>query len=205
MTLNSNLHFWSNVSGIYDVIMKKSRTAYSQMYALIRERLTPDMQVLELATGTGLIAIAVANSAKSIEAIDFSPDMIATAKRKPTPPNVSFSVQDACNLPYADDSFDCAIISNALHIMPNPEVALQNIHRVLKRDGLLIAPTFVHASSGLRGRISAQVMALVGFKLHHRWTASEYRTFLENNGFLVQRVKILKSNFPLAYIEAVRQ
>ena len=37
------------------------------------------------------------------------------------------------------------IVSNALHIIPQPEKALQEIKRVLKDDGVLIAPTFTHA------------------------------------------------------------
>ena len=36
------------------------------------------------------------------------------------------------------------IASNALHIVPQPEKALAEIHRVLKDDGVLIAPTFTH-------------------------------------------------------------
>lgn len=202
MTVYSGLRFWNRVSGIYDLVMKKSRPAYAQMYALIRARLTPDMRVLELATGTGLIALAVADSAKSIEATDFSPAMIAAARKKPAPANVSFSVQDACRLPYADGSFDCAIISNALHIMPDPAAALHSIRRVLKPGGLLIAPTFVHAENDLKGKISARVMALAGFKLHHSWKAVEYQAFLEENGFSVRTLKVLASDFPLAYIEA---
>ena len=48
-------------------------------------------------------------------------------------------------LPYAEVSFDVVIVSNALHIVPQPEKALAEIHRVLKDDGVLIAPTFTHS------------------------------------------------------------
>lgn len=174
MSGHGDLRFWGRMSGIYDLFMRKNHTAYAQMYALIRARLTPDMRVLELATGTGLIALAVADSAKSIEATDFSPEMIAAARKKLAPANVSFSVQDACRLPYADGSFDCVIIANALHIMPDPSAALQSIGRVLRPGGLLIAPTFVHADNRLGGRIGARAMALAGFRLRQRWTAAEY-------------------------------
>ena len=43
-----------------------------------------------------------------------------------------FSVQDMFRLPYADRSFDVVIVSNALHIVPQPEKALAEIQRVLK-------------------------------------------------------------------------
>ena len=43
--------------------------------------------------------------------------------------------------------FDAAVISNALHIMPEPEKALAEIRRVLKPGGILIAPTFMAVGS----------------------------------------------------------
>ena len=52
--------------------------------------------------------------------------------------------RDTCKLRYADDSFDVVIIANALHIIPEPEKALAEMRRVLKKDGILIAPNFIH-------------------------------------------------------------
>lgn len=198
----TNYSFWNRIAGIYDVIIRKDNKAYTQMYSLIRSRLSSNMHVLELAAGPGLISIAIADSVSSIETTDFSLKMIAEANKKTVPGNVTFSVQDACNLPYKDGSFDCVIISNALHIMPNPELALQNIWRVLKNDGVLIAPTFTHASNDRGGKIKAQFMKLFGFKAYHIWTAEQYCTFLGNNGFYIEHKQILKSDFPLTYVEA---
>lgn len=65
------------------------------------------------------------------------------------------TVQDMFNLPYADKSFDVVIVSNALHIVPEPEKALREIRRVLRDDGVLIAPTFTHLGNGLFGKIRA--------------------------------------------------
>ncbi len=198
----ANYSFWNCFAGIYDVFMKKDNNAYKEMYSLIRRRLCPDMHILELATGTGLISLAIADRVNHVEATDFSPKMIAEAKKKMIPDNVNFSVQDACYLPYEDRSFDCVIISNALHIMPNPELALQNISRVLKNDGVLIAPTFTHAGNDRKGRIKARIMELFGFKAYHKWTTERYYEFLENNGFCIRFKQVLKSDFPLTYVEA---
>jgi phosphatidylethanolamine/phosphatidyl-N-methylethanolamine N-methyltransferase len=204
MKERTNRSFWDHISGIYDRFMKKDQNAYGEMIRLIRERVTPNMELLELATGTGLIALAIADRVRRIEATDFSPNMISEAKKKAVLPNVRFSVQDACNLPYEDKSFDCVVISNALHIMPEPELALENIRRVLKDDGVLIAPTFTHAENGRSGKVKAALMERFGFHAYHKWTQQEYCAFLEQNGFSVCREQVLKSDFPLTYAEAAK-
>ena len=88
--------------------------------------------MLELATGTGLIAKHIVNAAAHIEATDASAEMIAEAKRDTHSAKLHFSVQDMFRLPYAEESFDVVIVSNALHIVPQPEKALAEIRRVLK-------------------------------------------------------------------------
>lgn len=54
---------------------------------------------------------------------------------------------------YISDYFEVVVISNALHIMPEPQKALKEIDRVLKENGLLIAPTFINANLTFPKRI----------------------------------------------------
>ena len=56
---------------------------------------------------------------------------------------------------YADQSFDVVIVVNALHIVPEPEKALSEIRRVLKDDGVLVAPTFTPADNAFFGKVKA--------------------------------------------------
>ena len=44
-----------------------------------------------------------------------------------------------------NENFDCVVISNALHIMPEPEKAMQEIRRVLKKMVFCTLPTFLWA------------------------------------------------------------
>ena len=104
-------------------------------------------------------------------------------------------------LPYADRSFDAVIVANALHIVPQPEKALAEIRRVLKDDGVLIAPTFVHAENSLSGKAKAFLMKLVGFPLKSKWTQADYLAFLRQNGWTLRRTEVLKASFPLCYAE----
>ena len=59
-----------------------------------------------------------------------------------------FSVQDMRYLPYADGSFEVVIAANVLHLLPEPDKALDEAARVLAPGGLLIVPTFTHAGEG---------------------------------------------------------
>ena len=195
--------FWDKNAGRYDRFMRKDRAAYEEMYALIRP-VVKAKTVLELATGTGLIAKHIVNAAAHIEATDASAEMIAEAKRDNPSAKLHFSVQDMFRLPYAEESFDVVIVSNALHIVPQPEKALAEIHRVLKDDGVLIAPTFTHAENSIFGMIRAFFMRLAGFPLHSRWTSEEYLRFLRQNGWAVRKSAIMKASFPLTYAECVK-
>ena len=201
--MQEHKNFWDKNAGRYDRFMRKDGAAYEMMYEMIQP-VVRHRTVLELATGTGLIAKHIVNAAAHIEATDASPEMIAEAKRDNHSAKLHFSVQDMFRLPYAEESFDVVIVSNALHIVPQPEKALAEIRRVLKDDGVLIAPTFTHAGNSFSGKVRAFFMKRVGFPLHSKWTSEEYLRFLRQNGWSVRKSVVLKASFPLTYAECVK-
>ena len=202
IAIQEHKNFWDKNAGRYDRFMRKDRAAYDEMYELIRP-VVRHKTVLELATGTGLIAKHIVNAAAHIEATDASAEMITEAKRTRSA-KLHFSVQDMFRLPYANQSFNVVIVSNALHIVPQPEKALQEIKRVLKDDGVLIAPTFTHAGNSFSGMVRAFFMRMAGFPLHSKWTREEYLRFLRQNGWAVRKSAVLKASFPLTYAECVK-
>ena len=107
-----DMAFWNRNAGRYDRFMRKDAAAYEQMYALIRP-VVRHKNVLELATGTGLIAKQIVSAAAAVEATDASPEMIREAGRGNHSAKLHFSVQDMFQLPYAGRSFDVVIVSNA--------------------------------------------------------------------------------------------
>ena len=195
--------FWDRTTKIYNHFMKKDHKAYKQMYSLIYP-VVRHKQVLELATGTGLIAKHIVRSADHIEATDASQETIEQAKQGVKSTKLYFSVQDMFHLPYADQSFDVVIVSNALHIVPEPERALAEIRRMLKDDGILVAPTFTHAGNDFRGKVKAFFMKLAGFPLHSKWTSADYLSVLRENGWTVRKSTVLKASFPLTYAECAK-
>ena len=182
-------NFWNKNAKRYDRFMRKDRAAYEKLYELIRP-VVKARTVLELAAGTGLIAKNIVRAASHIEVTDASEEMIAEAKRN----NRSAKLA----------AMFVVIVSNALHIVPQPEKALAEIRRVLKDDGVLIAPTFTHGNDTLRDRIKLFFMKLAGFPLNSRWSSADYLAFLRQNGWTVRKSAVLKGSFPLTYAECVK-
>ena len=201
--MRNSQNFWDKNAGRYDRFMRKDAAAYEQMYELLRP-VVRQKTVLDLATGTGVIAKHIVRYADHIEATDASQEMIEQAKQGVKSTKLYFSVQDMFHLPYADQSFDVVIVVNALHIVSEPEKALSEIRRVLKDDGVLVAPTFTHADNAFFGKVKAFFMKLAGFPLHSKWTSHEYLAFLRENGWTVQKSTVLKASFPLTYAECVK-
>ena len=67
--MQEHKNFWDKNAGRYDRFMRKDRAAYDEMYKLIRP-VVRHKTVLELATGTGLIAKHIVNAATHIEALE---------------------------------------------------------------------------------------------------------------------------------------
>lgn len=201
MKEKDNKGFWDRWAKRYDFAMSGDGRTYAQIVSRMKKVLNKEMTVLELACGTGLLSVRIARSVKLLEATDFSEEMIRQAKAKAHSSRLHFSVQDATSLPYTPETFDAVVISNALHIMPEPEKALAEIRRVLKPGGLLIAPTFTAAGS-LCGRMRIRIMELSGFKVFHKWTPQGYLDFLKANGFEITCRKTFDGGLKLTYAEA---
>lgn len=198
-----NKKIWDLYAPIYEKAMRADRKVYRFMYDRI-PKVIEGKEVLEIATGPGLLAKHVAYAAKRMIATDYSDGMIAEARKGEYPDNLSFEVADATKLPYDDDSFDVVLIANALHIMPNPEKALKEIDRVLKSKGILIAPNFVKHKGGFISRTWSGILKIAGVKFEHQWQTEDYKEFLEKNGWKVKNCKEMKARISMVYVECVR-
>lgn len=107
-------------------------------------------RVLDLATGSGDLALAIARELPQadITAADFSPEMLAIARRKGVERTI---VADALKLPFADASFDAVTIAFGLRNMADWSAALREAARVLNAHGHLLVLDFSVPTGGLRG------------------------------------------------------
>ncbi|MEL6606412.1 MAG: class I SAM-dependent methyltransferase, partial [Cyanobacteria bacterium J06614_10] len=118
--------------------------AYQKKLAVTREYFRPDMEVLEIGCGTGSTAILHASYVKHIRAIDFSGGMIAIAKEKAAAEqihNVTFEQATIEALDVPDQSLDAVLGLSILHLLPEKEAAIAQVHQMLKPGGLFVTST----------------------------------------------------------------
>lgn len=99
--------------------------------------------VLDLAAGTAVSTVELAQSGAHCIAADFSLGMLKAGAKRDVPKVAA----DAMALPFADESFDAATISFGLRNVHDVTAALGELHRVLKPGGRLVicefsTPTF---------------------------------------------------------------
>ena len=201
MPVRDQKKFWDLYAPVYNLFMGINKKNYEQIYQKIRKVILKK-QVLEIATGTGLIAKNTAQSAKKYIATDFSEQMLYQAQKGKKIENLYFMKADACALPFRDHSFDVVIIANALHIMPDPEKAMSEIRRVLKSGGILIAPTFVQEDQK-RSAVSlavARLLTMFGIS-YSDWTEEQYLNFLKKNKCRIRKKELLPGRMSMLYTE----
>ncbi len=104
-------------------------------------RLKGDERVLDIATGPGYIAEAIARSAREVIGLDLTDAMLSIARERTQQrgvTNVSFRIGDAQNLPFESEEFDLVVSRLALHHVQNPLQALREMTRVLRHGGTVL-------------------------------------------------------------------
>ncbi|RAU44137.1 MULTISPECIES: class I SAM-dependent methyltransferase [unclassified Pseudomonas] len=116
-------------------------TAQFAEAALARISLTPESKVLDVATGTGALALAAARTGAQVLATDFSPAMVACVKNAGLP-NVEARVMDGQSLGLPDASFDATFSIFGVIMFPDWRKGLAEMHRVTAIGGYGIVATW---------------------------------------------------------------
>jgi ubiquinone/menaquinone biosynthesis C-methylase UbiE len=197
--------FWDSFAEKYDgFIHKRASKSYDKLFKKLRIDTQNCNDLLEIATGTGLISIELSNQISNITAIDIAPKMIEIAKSKAKNhniTNINFQVGDSCNLDLESEYFDVVIASNVLHLLFAPEEAFQEMKRVLKNNGEIIIPTYCHGEN-IKTLMISRLMGLFGFRARNRWSIKSFKSFVEKNGFKIDESEVFKDKIPLIYIKA---
>ena len=93
-------------------------------------------RALDVGTGAGALAFALAPLVREVVGIDRVPELLALARERAAAfDNVSFVEGDANALPFEDFSFDLTGTLRTLHHMARPEIVLSEIARVTRLGG----------------------------------------------------------------------
>jgi 2-polyprenyl-6-hydroxyphenyl methylase/3-demethylubiquinone-9 3-methyltransferase len=99
-------------------------------------------RVLDVGCGAGFLANDLAQQGFQVMGLDASESSLAVARQYDATGAVQYQAGDACNLPYADESFDAVCAMDFLEHIEKPQQVITEIARVLKPDGLFFFHTF---------------------------------------------------------------
>ncbi|MFN3200005.1 MAG: class I SAM-dependent methyltransferase [Bradymonadia bacterium] len=199
----SEARVWDRLAGRYDTVVRLFDSSYDK----VRERLSHDLpsggRLLEIAAGTGQFTPNLAGQAEHLLATDISPEMVTRLQVRMDElslQNVECTVMSAYDIDAPDGSFDGVFCANALHVMDDPVQALSEFHRVLKPEGVLIAPTFLHNIDAFRRGLSRALSMVSPFVAHTRFDLTSLEQLISGAGFEVVSAEQLPGLFPLGYI-----
>ena len=191
--------FWDRVAGLYDLFEWSNRKVNAAARARVGELVPAGACVLDCAAGTGEFSLAVAKRAGSVLCTDQSEAMLARARKKAAMrglSNLQFARRDITALSDPDGSFDAVIAANVLHLLPQPEVAVRELWRVVAPGGRLILPTYLQGEAGAAYGTMIKIYQGVGFHYEHAFTPETYREFLERLKLAPVALEVIPGGVP---------
>lgn len=184
---SESFKLFDSIASRYDII--NSVLSFGLHYGwrkLIRETLPrrPDIVVLDLATGTGDVAIELTKAPNlvRVDGLDMSFGMVEEGRRKvqrkALQKKISLKVGDAQKIPAEDASYDAVTISFGIRNIPDVDRCLRECYRVLKPGGRLIVLEFALPSSRIVRRAHLfylrKILPKIGKTLSGHETAYRY-------------------------------
>jgi demethylmenaquinone methyltransferase/2-methoxy-6-polyprenyl-1,4-benzoquinol methylase len=130
---------FDRIASVYD-LMNSVMTA--GMHQRWRERtadlaqVSPGSRALDVATGTGDLAVALAERGADVVGVDFAEKMLEIARRKA--PGLEFRSGNALALEFPDDSFDAATVGFGARNFDDLDRGLAEMARVVKPGGRVV-------------------------------------------------------------------
>jgi ubiquinone/menaquinone biosynthesis C-methylase UbiE len=124
-------------AGTYERIAERFAPIHDELVARLQP--VPGEAWLDLATGTGEVALRAARAGAHVTALDISPKLLSEARRKAGAEGVEirFDEGDAQALPYDDESFDVVSSNFGVVFPPDQEAVARELARVCRRGGRL--------------------------------------------------------------------
>jgi demethylmenaquinone methyltransferase / 2-methoxy-6-polyprenyl-1,4-benzoquinol methylase len=157
---------FSTIADRYDLITRllsygQDRRWKARVVALSAAR--PGLRALDLACGTGDIAIALAARGANVVGLDITPRMLQLARTKHT--SARFVTGDMLALPFRDEAFDVVTTGYGLRNVPDLSRAIGEMRRVLKPGGVLLSLDFDRPANPIVRAVYLAYLTIVGSAL----------------------------------------
>lgn len=190
--------FWDIAAKYYDFFEKiYNGRVYEKLGDRVADFVDETDTVLECACGTGCITKSVANACTSLIATDFSDGMLVQAQKNCKEcSNITFAKANILALEYADASFDKVVAGNVIHLLDEPQKAMEELMRVCKPGGMLIIPTYVNICKDGKTSLVARFLELLGVKFKHQFSPTTYKEFFLKMGFTDVSYSMVNGKMP---------
>jgi len=155
-----------------------------------------EQQALDIATGGGHTALAVAPHVAQIMVTDLTPLMLEKARAfllSQGVTNAQFQTADAEQLPFPADSFDRVTCRIAAHHFPNVAQAIQEVARVLKPRGLYLLIDCMAPSDPELDHFDNKIEKWRDSSHARSCTAEEWHTFFKEAALLIEHTEFLRT------------
>ena len=164
-------------------------------------------KTLEVGCGNGTYSKILILEAENLTATDFSDEMVAVAKeRLKGVENVSVEKANCFNLSYPDSSFNTVFMANLLHIIREPEKAVAEGKRVLKKNGKLIVISFTTEGMTFFNRLGMIYRYLKTYgkpsPTAQTLTVQKTQDMVKNCGFEIEEAKLIGNKSKAIFIIA---
>ncbi|WP_145319455.1 class I SAM-dependent methyltransferase [Paenibacillus xylanexedens] len=159
---------------------------------------TPDMRMLDIATGGGHVANAMAPLVQQVTALDLTEEMLQVAEqfiRRNGHRNVDFVAGDAEKLPFDDDFFDLVTCRIAAHHFPDVSSFVSEALRVLKPGGRLLLIDNVAPERDENDQFYNEVEKYRDASHVRAWRKTEWIHMLEYAGFRMETMVSFQKRF----------
>ena len=154
---------FDDIAGRYDLLNRIISLGLDQSWrkkTVAALAIADHEHVLDLATGTGDLAISVAAGVSTAQVLGLDPSgkMLSVARRKVAAQGLSGRLAlvrgDAQSLPFADDSIDRICMAFGIRNVPDRPAALREMARVTRAGGRIAILELAEPRSGLMGRLA---------------------------------------------------